>query len=392
MALKEQELRELKERALKEEEERQKVLEEIRKRDAELQVEEAKKKAEVQRQDAEAVRLKEELAKKMAELLEKERAMAATAKLQEEARIQKEEKEKALAMTLIQRSDLESELTCSICLELFHRAVGLECGHSFCHFCISDYLLRKRECPNCRAAVLRDPINSVPLNNAVGRLVDKMTPAEKKGREEFLAIRHDAEKDLEARMKAAAQAAAPRPAMDPRLHDRGHGRHTPPPPAPATAAAAAAGAPPGGAVAPAPGPPELMDPAYVCLRDSIEMARRNGAAFLNVADKWAERDKAMFREGIRPYRNGPSRQLYCSTIGLVPYWIRSATEAELRQALNNLYLNSTGPVTHLRERLNQYLAFSLNEMPLPSTPPCRATTSCIDSPCFWGPVMMKPKK
>lgn len=31
-----------------------------------------------------------------------------------------------------------------------------------------------QECPNCRAPVTREPINSVPLNNAVARLVEKV--------------------------------------------------------------------------------------------------------------------------------------------------------------------------------------------------------------------------
>lgn len=47
------------------------------------------------------------------------------------------------------------DFTCGVCLELFLEPVSATCGHSFCKFCISQWLERnqnvnKRECPLCR--------------------------------------------------------------------------------------------------------------------------------------------------------------------------------------------------------------------------------------------------
>ncbi|XP_076015573.1 zinc-binding protein A33-like [Genypterus blacodes] len=50
--------------------------------------------------------------------------------------------------------ELQSELTCPVCLELFHDPVILECGHHFCQVCIIQCWEAKADelssCPKCR--------------------------------------------------------------------------------------------------------------------------------------------------------------------------------------------------------------------------------------------------
>ena len=43
-----------------------------------------------------------------------------------------------------------NSLQCSICMDYIVSCRTAVCGHSFCEECITECLLRKRECPNCR--------------------------------------------------------------------------------------------------------------------------------------------------------------------------------------------------------------------------------------------------
>lgn len=55
--------------------------------------------------------------------------------------------------------ELQSELTCPVCLELFREPVILECGHHFCQLCITKCWEAKSDelsnCPKCRKSCAR---------------------------------------------------------------------------------------------------------------------------------------------------------------------------------------------------------------------------------------------
>ena len=56
----------------------------------------------------------------------------------------------------------KSELTCSICQELFVRPVMLQCSHTFCESCITHpTVLRERRCPLCRRPQVAGPIQII---------------------------------------------------------------------------------------------------------------------------------------------------------------------------------------------------------------------------------------
>ncbi|XP_033917048.1 E3 ubiquitin-protein ligase RNF8 isoform X2 [Melopsittacus undulatus] len=89
----------------------------------------------------------------------------------------KEEKEKVRAQkeeVLNQMNDvLENELQCTICSEHFIEAVTLNCAHSFCSYCISEWTKRKVECPICRQEI-KSKTRSLVLDNCIDRMVEKL--------------------------------------------------------------------------------------------------------------------------------------------------------------------------------------------------------------------------
>ncbi|NWH81999.1 RNF8 ligase, partial [Piaya cayana] len=97
----------------------------------------------------------------------------------------KEEKEKVRAQkeeVLSQMNDvLENELQCTICSEHFIEAVTLNCAHSFCSYCINEWMKRKVECPICRQEI-QSKTRSLVLDNCIDRMVEKLDAAMKEHR------------------------------------------------------------------------------------------------------------------------------------------------------------------------------------------------------------------
>ncbi|EDL22626.1 ring finger protein 8 [Mus musculus] len=89
-----------------------------------------------------------------------------------------EEKDKVQAQkeeVLSHMNDLlENELQCIICSEYFIEAVTLNCAHSFCSFCINEWMKRKVECPICRKDI-ESRTNSLVLDNCISKMVDNLS-------------------------------------------------------------------------------------------------------------------------------------------------------------------------------------------------------------------------
>lgn len=59
-------------------------------------------------------------------------------------------------------------LTCPICMDLIINCRIAICGHSFCHWCISECLVRKKECPQCRKNIRKKVLQpSLLIDNSV---------------------------------------------------------------------------------------------------------------------------------------------------------------------------------------------------------------------------------
>ncbi|XP_037751451.1 E3 ubiquitin-protein ligase RNF8 isoform X3 [Chelonia mydas] len=97
----------------------------------------------------------------------KNKELEATKEEKEKARAQKEE-------VLSQMNDvLENELQCTICSEHFIEAVTLNCAHSFCSYCINEWMKRKVECPICRREI-QSKTRSLVLDNCIDRMVENL--------------------------------------------------------------------------------------------------------------------------------------------------------------------------------------------------------------------------
>lgn len=89
---------------------------------------------------------------------------------------------------------LESELQCSICAELFIQATTLSCSHSFCNYCITEWMKRKKECPVCRAPIKSHSL-SIVLDNYIDKMVENLGDDVKQRRKEMLEDRRKTQGD-----------------------------------------------------------------------------------------------------------------------------------------------------------------------------------------------------
>ncbi|XP_055993342.1 E3 ubiquitin-protein ligase RNF8 isoform X2 [Sorex fumeus] len=76
---------------------------------------------------------------------------------------------------------LENELQCIICSEYFIEAVTLNCAHSFCSYCISEWMKRKIECPICRKDI-KSKTHSLVLDNCINKMVENLSSEVKERR------------------------------------------------------------------------------------------------------------------------------------------------------------------------------------------------------------------
>ncbi|KAB0797018.1 hypothetical protein PPYR_11079 [Photinus pyralis] len=65
----------------------------------------------------------------------------------------------------------EDELLCSICNELFIKAITLPCLHKFCQHCIDQWRAQKSDCPICRAKIT-DYSRTTLLDDYIEKIVE----------------------------------------------------------------------------------------------------------------------------------------------------------------------------------------------------------------------------
>ncbi|KAH0518180.1 E3 ubiquitin-protein ligase RNF8 [Microtus ochrogaster] len=72
------------------------------------------------------------------------------------------------------------------------KAVTLNCAHSFCSFCISEWMKRKAECPICRKDI-ESQTHSLVLDNCINKMVDNLGSEVKERRSLLLRERKEAD-------------------------------------------------------------------------------------------------------------------------------------------------------------------------------------------------------
>lgn len=64
-----------------------------------------------------------------------------------------------IARNFINVDNITMNLQCSVCNEIFNNPMRLDCGHTFCHTCLSGWLKKSDQCPNCRIKIIESLIN-----------------------------------------------------------------------------------------------------------------------------------------------------------------------------------------------------------------------------------------
>ncbi|CAH1962860.1 unnamed protein product [Acanthoscelides obtectus] len=70
-----------------------------------------------------------------------------------------------------QYEEMEDEMMCSICSDMFFKAVTLNCAHTFCKYCIEKWKKNRNICPICRAKITTMNATLV-LDNVIQKVTD----------------------------------------------------------------------------------------------------------------------------------------------------------------------------------------------------------------------------
>ncbi|XP_069490931.1 E3 ubiquitin-protein ligase TRIM39-like isoform X2 [Ambystoma mexicanum] len=114
---------------------------------------------------------------------------------------------------------LEGEVTCSICLEFFTNPVTIECGHSYCLACISEYMKWEELvllCPECRQSFQRRNLNP---NKRLANIAEVLKQSKVSPRPESLCDEHKQSLQLFCKTDGAAVCAVCCTSTHHNLHD-----------------------------------------------------------------------------------------------------------------------------------------------------------------------------
>jgi len=108
----------------------------------------------------------------------------------------------------------ETQLQCAVCSELFVEATSINCGHTFCHYCINEWKKKKANCPVCRADIKQTAACKV-LDEYTDKLYDQFVAEGGKQqrkvlKEEREKIKKDAETANQARTQSRRERAQAR--------------------------------------------------------------------------------------------------------------------------------------------------------------------------------------
>ena len=76
------------------------------------------------------------------------------------------------------RADVEKDLACHICAELFVDPVTTPCGHTFCAACLRRSVDHNTRCPMCRTILLLSAVDQLPVNVTLAQLAARLLPEE----------------------------------------------------------------------------------------------------------------------------------------------------------------------------------------------------------------------
>ena len=83
---------------------------------------------------------------------------------------------------------MDEQLTCSICSELFVRAMTMNCTHTFCRHCIDMWIKKNKVCPlcpNCRTPI-KSMTRSLVVDNFIEKMLESLTPEQMERRKQLI--------------------------------------------------------------------------------------------------------------------------------------------------------------------------------------------------------------
>jgi len=97
----------------------------------------------------------------------------------------------------------ETQLQCAVCSEVFVEATSINCGHTFCHYCIYEWKKKKSNCPVCRTDI-KQIVQCKVLDEYADKMYEQFVSeggklARASLKEERMKIKKDAEEAAAAR-------------------------------------------------------------------------------------------------------------------------------------------------------------------------------------------------
>lgn len=86
-----------------------------------------------------------------------------------------------ITRNFINNENISMNLQCSICNEIFNNPMRLDCGHTYCYDCLSDWLKKSGQCPNCRVIIAESLISRDLLAYNITMELDVTCNNESKG-------------------------------------------------------------------------------------------------------------------------------------------------------------------------------------------------------------------
>ncbi|GAB6026040.1 E3 ubiquitin-protein ligase rnf8 [Chamberlinius hualienensis] len=105
-------------------------------------------------------------------------------------------------------NSVENELQCSICSEIFIKAVTLACAHSFCEYCINQWKKTKQECPMCRKSITSS-VPSLALDNFISQYMATQSADAQDRRKETVTERQAAVSAASANIPSSSSSGRP---------------------------------------------------------------------------------------------------------------------------------------------------------------------------------------
>ena len=88
----------------------------------------------------------------------------------------------------------ESQLQCSVCCEVIIKATTINCGHTFCEYCLHEWQKKKSNCPLCRTDIKHKVAVRI-IDEFTDKLYQQLANEDGLAARDSLKLRREAEKE-----------------------------------------------------------------------------------------------------------------------------------------------------------------------------------------------------